>query len=55
MTNHLNIHALLNNCPMHCEFPSDAWLKINAKERKTFKNVKQKCIFKKNLRKLQFL
>ena len=25
--------ALLNNCPMHGEFPSDAWLKMNAREK----------------------
>ena len=29
--------ALLNNCPMHGEFPSDAWLKMNAREKTIFK------------------
>ena len=29
--------ALLNNCPMHFEFPSDAWLKMNAREEIIFK------------------
>ena len=30
--------ALLNNCPMHGEFPSDAWLKMNAREKSIFKS-----------------
>ena len=29
--------ALLNNCPMHGEFPSGAWLKMNAREKIIFK------------------
>ena len=29
--------ALLNNCPMHGEFPSDVWLKIIAREKIIFK------------------
>ena len=32
--------ALLNNCPMYGEFPSDAWLEINAREKKSFSKVK---------------
>ena len=42
--------ALLNNCPMHGEFPSDAWLKTNAREKNIFKdekNVFPTKIFKK--------
>ena len=29
--------ALLNNCPMHGEFLSDAWLKMKAREKIIFK------------------
>ena len=29
--------ALLNNCPMHGEFPSDAWLKMNSRGQTIFK------------------
>ena len=32
-----SVIALLNNCPMHGEFPSDAWLKMNAREKIIFK------------------
>ena len=35
-----NVIALLNNCPMHGEFPSGAWLKINAREKIIFKGEK---------------
>ena len=41
---------LLNNCPMHGEFPSDAWLKMNAREKTIFKgeiNVFSTKIFEK--------
>ena len=42
--------AFLNNCLMHGEFPSDAWLNMNARE-KIFQRW-NKCIFNKNLWKL---
>ena len=32
-----SVIALLNNCPMHGEFPSDAWLKMNTREKTIFK------------------
>ena len=28
--------ALLNNCPVHGKFPSDAWLKMNTRDENIF-------------------
>ena len=43
---HMGI-ALIYNCPMYGEFPSDAWLKMNAREEKIL-TVKMPCIKRKS-------
>ena len=48
-----DVICMLNNCPMYGEFPSNAWLKMNARDKIIFKRG-NKCIYNKNLRKLWF-
>ena len=33
-----SVIAMLNNCPMYGEFPSDAWLRMNARGKTIFKD-----------------
>ena len=39
------LSALLINCPMHGEFPSDAWIEMNVRV-KAFSKVKKMYFFK---------